>query len=110
MLEKSQDLPLLKETTLSLQHPQIIKQNSQQDSSIEYFFSVLKRRWLIVTGVCFVITGAIAWWAFQQSPIDQGKFMLLLEKQTVQTNNKLPNNNNNNLKDNSTTSPDDYST
>ena len=45
------------------------------------FFSLLKRRWKIVTGITCGITAIVAWWIFQQSPIYQGKFVLLLEKQ-----------------------------
>ena len=46
----------------------------------EDFLNLLKRRWKIVAGVTCGITAIMTWWIFQQSPIYQGKFMVLLEK------------------------------
>lgn len=67
---------------------------NQDDSFIENFFGVIKRRWLFISGFTCMIVATIFWWAFQQSPIYQGKFLLLLEKQTSEQNKKQPNNNN----------------
>ena len=50
-------------------------------SSWRDLLNFLKRRWVIITGVTASITIALVWWMFHQSPIYQGKFMLLLEKQ-----------------------------
>ena len=47
----------------------------------EGLFSFVKRRWAIILGIACGISTAVGWWTFQQSPIYQGKFMMLVEKQ-----------------------------
>ena len=81
----------------------------------EDFFNLLKRRWKIVAGVTCGITAIMTWWIFQQSPIYQGKFMVLLEKQNSPKQSDYDNNDNNQLIDNNLNNPRlvpqvDYST
>ena len=58
------------------------KNNQPQNGTKPNFLSLLKRRWPTVLGVTLGFTVAMMWWTQRQSPIYQGKFMLLLEKQT----------------------------
>lgn len=50
------------------------------DSDTPYFLNLFKRRWAIILATTLGITAGVGWWTFQQSPIYQGKFMLLVEK------------------------------
>lgn len=45
-----------------------------------YLFELLKRRWALILLTTLGITAGVAAWTFQQTPIYQGKFLLLLEK------------------------------
>ncbi|MBL1209408.1 polysaccharide biosynthesis tyrosine autokinase [Geminocystis sp. GBBB08] len=44
------------------------------------FFSLLKRRWIVFTTVTIGVTAGVGLWTYQQSPIYQGRFLLLVEK------------------------------
>ena len=94
-----------------------ILSNQETDLPQEGWFSFFKRRWAIILGVTCGISTAVAWWTFQQSPIYQGKFMILVEKQNSvnnqnQANQQLPNQLNgiNGINNNSIDSGVDYST
>lgn len=67
--------------------------NYQKDN----LFHLLKRRWLTVSGVTVALTASAFWWISQQSPLYQGKFLLLVDKNQVQeaTQNLSPDNINN---------------
>lgn len=49
-------------------------------NSFSQFFSLLKRRWIVFTTVTIGVTVTVGLWTYQQPPIYQGKFMLLVEK------------------------------
>ncbi|BAQ64531.1 polysaccharide biosynthesis tyrosine autokinase [Geminocystis sp. NIES-3709] len=96
--------------------PSLSMMNQKKDEQIEennsfsQFFSVFKRRWLIFLTVTFGVTAGVAYWTYQQSPIFQGKFLLLVEKQQEKSD---VNNNNNSINGNfSNSSPTavDYNT
>lgn len=74
------------------------------------FFSLLKRRWITFVVVSVSVTAGVGFWTEQQSPIYQGKFMLLMEKFAQNTNEKTPNNNINNSISPSTPAQIDYNT
>ncbi len=62
----------------------MISQKADQEAdnvnSFSRFFSLLKRRWMVFTSVTVGVTAAISFWTYQQSPIYQGKFLLLVDK------------------------------
>ena len=113
MVEKTNNLSSSSELMPISNKQNYIAQSNKNDSLKEFWFDFIKRRWLLISGfTCLVIT-AIVYWAFQQSPIYQGKFLLLLEKPNFTDNqNQLENNQlqNNQLQNNSANSSVDYST
>ncbi|NCO76270.1 MAG: polysaccharide biosynthesis tyrosine autokinase [Cyanobacteria bacterium] len=70
-----------KKSDIELDHPDGFSQ----------VFSFIKRRWLVFSTVTIGVTAIVGFWTYQQSPIYQGKFMLLLEK----SEEKAQGNNNN---------------
>lgn len=58
------------------------KEQSQEEdnSKTPYLLELFKRRWAFILGATLGVTTGVTWWTFQQSPIYQGKFMLLVEK------------------------------
>jgi len=54
--------------------------NDINNSQTPYFVELFRRRWAFILGITLGVTTGVAWWTFQQSPIYQGKFMLLVEK------------------------------
>lgn len=71
--------------SLLFQHWKIIwrkKEQSQEEDNgkTPYLLELFKRRWAFILGATLGVTTGVTWWTFQQSPIYQGKFMLLVEK------------------------------
>ncbi len=56
------------------------KQNEPNNQKTPYLLELFKRRWILIFFATLGVTGTVAWWTLQQSPIYQGKFMLLVEK------------------------------
>lgn len=62
-----------------------LRRQKREDNEINneqtlYLFELFKRRWALIVLATLGITTGVAAWTFQQAPIYQGKFMLLLEK------------------------------
>jgi polysaccharide biosynthesis transport protein len=58
------------------------KVNNEVDNinSFSQFFSLLKRRLIVFSTVTIGVTTIVGFWTYQQAPIYQGKFMLVIEK------------------------------
>lgn len=70
----------------------ITEQKKDSPHGFYQFFSSLKRRWIVLMTVTTGITAIVGFWTYQQSPIYQGKFMLLVEKFEEKGKNDVNNN------------------
>jgi capsular exopolysaccharide synthesis family protein len=66
----SQPLPPLEQTRAI---------EDEEEIDLHQLLNILKRRWFTVVGVAVSVTAAVGLWSFQQEPIYEGKFQLLME-------------------------------
>jgi capsular exopolysaccharide synthesis family protein len=60
-------------------------QGAEKDNlDLRQIATMLRRRWMVIAGVSFAVTGAIVLYTLRQVPIYQGQFQLLVEPVTAQ--------------------------